>query len=93
LFLFFQNHQITSSLPPLPEGGEVDDRDIVADDAQATSRPESETAGSHKSAGSSERESESEATESAHSLPQGRTSVGPAGVTGHRVDFHLTCCI
>ncbi|KAK1613662.1 hypothetical protein QYE76_019179 [Lolium multiflorum] len=61
--------QVLSSLPPLPEGGEVDDRAIVADDAQGTSRPESEIAGSHKSAGSSERETESEASESAHSLP------------------------
>ncbi|KAK1613608.1 hypothetical protein QYE76_019125 [Lolium multiflorum] len=43
-----------NSTNPLPKG---------------TSRPESEIAGSHKSAGSSERETESEASESAHSLP------------------------
>jgi hypothetical protein len=66
---FLQKHQVLSSLPPLPEGGEVDDRAIVDDDVQGTSRPESEIAGSHKSAGSSERETESEASESAHSLP------------------------
>ncbi|KAK1641948.1 hypothetical protein QYE76_059753 [Lolium multiflorum] len=64
-----KKHQVLSSLPPLPEGGEVDDRAIVDDDAQGTSRPESEIAGSHKSTGSSERETESEASESAHSLP------------------------
>ncbi|KAK1650306.1 hypothetical protein QYE76_068111 [Lolium multiflorum] len=29
-----QNHQTASSLPPLPEGGEVDERAIVADDTQ-----------------------------------------------------------
>jgi hypothetical protein len=68
VFFLLQSHQVASYLAPLAEGGEVDDRDIVADDAQGTSRPESETAGSHKSAGSSERDTESEATESAHSL-------------------------
>jgi hypothetical protein len=65
----FQNHQVTPSLPPLPEGGEVDERAIVADDVQGTSRPESEIAGSHKSAASFERETKSEASELAHSLP------------------------
>jgi hypothetical protein len=69
LVFLLQNHQVTSSLPPLPEGGEVDDRYIVADDAQGTSRPESEVAGSHKSSASSERETESEASEYVHSLP------------------------
>jgi hypothetical protein len=69
LFFRFQDHQVTSSLPPLPEGGEVQDRDIVADDVKGTSRPESEVVGSHKSAASSEREAESEASESTHSLP------------------------
>ncbi|KAK1628950.1 hypothetical protein QYE76_003265 [Lolium multiflorum] len=64
-----QNHQVTPSLPPLPEGGEVEDRAIVAGDAQGTSRPESETAASQKSAASSERENESEDSESVHSLP------------------------
>ncbi|KAK1626240.1 hypothetical protein QYE76_000555 [Lolium multiflorum] len=73
---------VLSSLPPLPEGGEVEDRAIVADDAQGTSRPESEIAGSHKSAGSSERETESEASESAHSLP---SSVSPPGARGKGV--------
>ncbi|KAK1666759.1 hypothetical protein QYE76_054918 [Lolium multiflorum] len=64
-----QKHQIVSSLRPLPEGGEVEERTVVTDDAQVTSRPESEVAGSHKSAASSEREAESEASESTHSIP------------------------
>jgi hypothetical protein len=58
-----------SSLPPLPEGGEVDERTVATDDAQGTSRPESEVIGSQKSAASSERETESDASESVHSLP------------------------
>ncbi|KAK1694328.1 hypothetical protein QYE76_011025 [Lolium multiflorum] len=64
-----KNHKIISSLPPLPEGGEVEERTVVTDDAQVTSRPESEVAVSHKSAASSEREAESEASESTHSIP------------------------
>ncbi|KAK1644363.1 hypothetical protein QYE76_062168 [Lolium multiflorum] len=62
-------HQVLSSLPPLPEGGEVEERTIVTDENQGTSRPESEVAGSHKSATSCEREAESEASESTQSLP------------------------
>ncbi|KAK1668448.1 hypothetical protein QYE76_056607 [Lolium multiflorum] len=64
-----KKHQVLSSLPPLPEGGEVEERTVVTDDNQGTSRPESEVAGSHKSAASSEREVESEASESSRSLP------------------------
>ncbi|KAK1683313.1 hypothetical protein QYE76_044161 [Lolium multiflorum] len=64
-----KKHQVISSLPPLPEGGEVEERTVVTDDNQGTSRPESEVAGSHKSAASSEREVESEASESTRSLP------------------------
>ncbi|KAK1691969.1 hypothetical protein QYE76_008666 [Lolium multiflorum] len=63
-----ENHQVLCSLPPLPKGGEVDERAVVTDDSQGPSRPESEVAGSHKSAASSER-SESDASESAHSPP------------------------
>jgi hypothetical protein len=44
---------------PLPEGGEVEERTVVADENQGTSRPESEVAGSHKSAASSKREVDS----------------------------------
>ncbi|KAK1660270.1 hypothetical protein QYE76_048429 [Lolium multiflorum] len=56
---------LLASLPPLPEGGEVEDRTVVDDDNQGTSRPVTEVAGSHKSAASAE----SEATASTHSLP------------------------
>ncbi|KAK1630874.1 hypothetical protein QYE76_005189 [Lolium multiflorum] len=62
-------HQFLSSLPPLPEGREVEERTVVTDDNQGTSRPKSEVAGSHKSAASSEKEVESEAYESSRSLP------------------------
>jgi hypothetical protein len=68
LVLSLQKHQFLSSLPPLPEDGEVEERTIVTDDNQGTSRPESEVAGSHKSAASSE-EVETEASESLRSLP------------------------
>ncbi|KAK1619160.1 hypothetical protein QYE76_024677 [Lolium multiflorum] len=64
-----KNHPALASLPPLPEGGEVEERTVVTDDNQGTSRPESEVAGSQKSAASSEKEVESEATASTHSLP------------------------
>ncbi|KAK1698047.1 hypothetical protein QYE76_014744 [Lolium multiflorum] len=60
-----ENHPILASLPPLPEGGEVEDRTVIDDDNQGTSRPASEVAGSHKSAASAE----SEATASTHSPP------------------------
>ncbi|XP_051199974.1 uncharacterized protein [Lolium perenne] len=63
-----KKHQFLSSLPPLPEDGEVEERTVVTDDNQGTSRPESEVAGSHKSAASSE-EVETEASESSRSLP------------------------
>ncbi|KAK1684129.1 hypothetical protein QYE76_044977 [Lolium multiflorum] len=64
-----ENHPVLASLPPLPEGGEVEERTVVTDDNQGTSRPESEVAGSQKSAASSEKEAESEATASTRSLP------------------------
>jgi hypothetical protein len=57
------------SLPPLPEGREVEERTVITDESQGTSRPEIEVAGSHKSAASSEKEIESEASESTQSLP------------------------
>ncbi|KAM0873159.1 hypothetical protein ACQ4PT_038206 [Festuca glaucescens] len=64
-----KNHQTLSSLPPLPEGGEVDDRVVVADDSQESSLPESEHAGSQRSAGSSDKDTESEQRfDSAHSI-------------------------
>ncbi|KAK1677022.1 hypothetical protein QYE76_037870 [Lolium multiflorum] len=64
-----KKRQIESSLPPLPEGGEVEERTVVTDDTQGISCPESEVAGSHKSAASSERETASEASESVRSPP------------------------
>ncbi|KAK1620810.1 hypothetical protein QYE76_026327 [Lolium multiflorum] len=64
-----ENHPNLVSLPPLPEGGEVEERVVVTDDNQGTSRPESEAAVSRKSAVSSEKETESEGTASAHSPP------------------------
>ncbi|KAK1685535.1 hypothetical protein QYE76_046383 [Lolium multiflorum] len=64
-----ENHPTMTSLPPLPEGGEVEEMAIVAEDTQGSSVPESEVAGSHKSAASHEKEVESEASESTQSLP------------------------
>ncbi|KAK1647149.1 hypothetical protein QYE76_064954 [Lolium multiflorum] len=64
-----RHHPSITSLPPLPEGGEVEEMTIVAEDTQGSSIPESEVAGSHKSAASHEKEVESEASESTQSLP------------------------
>ncbi|KAK1693179.1 hypothetical protein QYE76_009876 [Lolium multiflorum] len=64
-----ENHPTMASLPPLPEDGEVEEQAIVAEDTQGSSIPESEVAGSHKSAASHEKEIESEASESTQSLP------------------------
>ncbi|KAK1645486.1 hypothetical protein QYE76_063291 [Lolium multiflorum] len=64
-----ENHPTMSSLPPLPEDGEVEEQAIVAEDNQGSSLHESEVAGSHKSAASHEKEVESEASESTQSLP------------------------
>jgi hypothetical protein len=70
LVLFcLQNHQSLSSLPPLPEGGDVDERAIINDDSQEPSVPESEPTESKKIAGSSDKDSESEQpSDSAHSV-------------------------
>ena len=84
-----QNHPVIASLPPLPEGGEVEERAVVTNDKQGTSRPESEIAGSQKSAASSEKEVESEATASTHSPPSAasprnkrkRDEVGDSGTS------------
>ncbi|KAK1684753.1 hypothetical protein QYE76_045601 [Lolium multiflorum] len=64
-----QNHPTLASLPPLPEDGEVKEQAVVAEDNQGTTLPESEVAGSRKSAASSEKEVESDASESTQSLP------------------------
>jgi hypothetical protein len=66
---FVQNHKTASPLPPLPEGGEVEERAVISEDTQVPPHPESEVAVSHKPAASSEKEYESEATASTHSLP------------------------
>ncbi|KAK1611614.1 hypothetical protein QYE76_035287 [Lolium multiflorum] len=63
------NHPTLASLPPLPEDGEVEEQAVVTDDNQGSSLPESEIAGSRKSAVSSEKEVESDASESTQSLP------------------------
>ena len=57
---YLQNHQTLSSLPPLPKGGDVSERAIITDDSQETSILESEPVESEKSAGSSDKISESE---------------------------------
>ncbi|KAK1620330.1 hypothetical protein QYE76_025847 [Lolium multiflorum] len=48
--------------------GEVDERAIVTDDSQESSRPESEVAGSHKSTASFEKETKSDPSESGRSV-------------------------
>ncbi|KAK1601685.1 hypothetical protein QYE76_072017, partial [Lolium multiflorum] len=63
------NHQILSSLPPLPEGREVDERTIINDESQESTPPETEVAGSHKSAASSDKDTELDASESVRSPP------------------------
>ncbi|KAK1648819.1 hypothetical protein QYE76_066624 [Lolium multiflorum] len=62
-----EGHPILVFLPPLPEGGEVEEQAVVTDDNQGTSRPDSEVAGSQKSAASLEKEIETEATSSTRS--------------------------
>ncbi|KAK1617450.1 hypothetical protein QYE76_022967 [Lolium multiflorum] len=62
-----EGHLVLSSLPPLPEGGEVEERAVVTDDNQGASRPESGVGGSQKSAASLEKENETEVTSSTRS--------------------------
>ncbi|KAK1617190.1 hypothetical protein QYE76_022707 [Lolium multiflorum] len=69
LSIDLSNHQTASPLPPLPEDGDVDDRAVVTDDPQVPSQPESGVTVSHKSAARSEKEVESEASESTESIP------------------------
>jgi hypothetical protein len=69
IHLSLQNHQVSTSLPTLPEGGEVEERAIVHDDPQESTPLESEVVASNKSAASSEKETESEASESVRSAP------------------------
>src|SRR6266567_6592377 len=67
-YSFLQKHKTLHSLPPLPEDGEVADREII-DDPQHTARAEDDTATSRQSANSSDKETESEAVESSQSPP------------------------
>ncbi|KAK1605588.1 hypothetical protein QYE76_029261 [Lolium multiflorum] len=64
-----KNHPDLVSLPPLPEGGEVEERSLVTDDNQDAPSFVNEPVDSLKSAGSSEKEAASEGTTSAQSPP------------------------
>ncbi|KAK1594687.1 hypothetical protein QYE76_037545 [Lolium multiflorum] len=64
-----KNHPNLVSLPPLPEGGEVEERAVISDDNQDAPSFVNEPADSRKSAGSDEKEGASEATASAQSPP------------------------
>ncbi|KAK1693867.1 hypothetical protein QYE76_010564 [Lolium multiflorum] len=64
----YRDHPNLVSLPPLPEGGEVEERAVISDDNQDPSFV-NEPAESRKSAGSDEKEGASEATASAQSPP------------------------
>ncbi|KAK1630916.1 hypothetical protein QYE76_005231 [Lolium multiflorum] len=57
------------SLPPLPEGGDVEERAVVTDDNQEAPSFVNEPADSRKSAGSVEKDAASEDTTSAQSPP------------------------
>ncbi|KAK1626179.1 hypothetical protein QYE76_000494 [Lolium multiflorum] len=65
----YRNHPNLVSLPPLPEGGEVEERAVVTDDNQDAPSFVNEPADSRKSAGSYEKEAASEGTASAQSPP------------------------
>ncbi|KAK1603703.1 hypothetical protein QYE76_027376 [Lolium multiflorum] len=64
-----KNHPNLVSLPPLPEGGEVEERAVVTDDNQDAPSFVNEPVDSLKSAGSSEKDAASEGTASALSPP------------------------
>ncbi|KAK1662815.1 hypothetical protein QYE76_050974 [Lolium multiflorum] len=68
-FLRTRDHPNLVSLPPLPEGGEVEERAVISDDNQDAPSFVTEPADSRKSAGSDEKEGASEATASAQSPP------------------------
>jgi hypothetical protein len=67
--LFIQDHPNLVSLPPLPEGGEVEERAVISDDNQDAPSFANEPAESRKSVGSDEKDDASEATASAQSPP------------------------
>ncbi|KAK1681369.1 hypothetical protein QYE76_042217 [Lolium multiflorum] len=62
-----ENHQVISSLPPIPEGGKVDERAVVHDDPLEPAHLESEVAASNKSTASSEKGSALEPSASGRS--------------------------
>ncbi|KAK1609883.1 hypothetical protein QYE76_033556 [Lolium multiflorum] len=64
-----KDHPNLVSLPPLPEGGEVEERAVISDDNEDAPSFANEPAESRKSAGSGEKEDVSEATASAQSPP------------------------
>ncbi|KAK1661098.1 hypothetical protein QYE76_049257 [Lolium multiflorum] len=64
-----KDHPNLVSLPPLPEGGEVEERAVISDDNQEAPSFVNEPADSRKSAGSAEKDAASEGTASAQSLP------------------------
>ncbi|KAK1679814.1 hypothetical protein QYE76_040662 [Lolium multiflorum] len=64
-----KDHPNLVSLPPLPEGGEVEERAVISDDNPDAPSFTNEPAESRRSAGSDEKEDVSEATASAQSLP------------------------
>ncbi|KAK1608248.1 hypothetical protein QYE76_031921 [Lolium multiflorum] len=64
-----KNHPSMDSLPPLPEGGDVEERAIVTDDNQEAPSFVNEPADSRKSAGSVEKDAASEDTTSAQTPP------------------------
>ncbi|KAK1682019.1 hypothetical protein QYE76_042867 [Lolium multiflorum] len=65
----YRDHPNLVSLPPLPEGGEVEERAIISDDNQEAPSFVNEPADSRKSAGSAEKDAASEGTASAQSPP------------------------
>src|SRR5215218_2427678 len=69
VLLFIQDHPNLVSLPPLPEGGEVEERAVISDDNQEAPSFVNEPADSRKSAGSAEKDAASEGTASAQSPP------------------------
>ncbi|KAK1616365.1 hypothetical protein QYE76_021882 [Lolium multiflorum] len=64
-----EDHPNLVSLPPLPEGGEVEERAVISDDNQEAPSFVNEPADSRKSAGSAEKDAASEGTASAQSPP------------------------
>ncbi|KAK1667893.1 hypothetical protein QYE76_056052 [Lolium multiflorum] len=55
-----ENHPTMASIPPLPEGGDVEERAVIADDNQEAPSFVNEPADSRKSAGSIEKDAASE---------------------------------